>query len=51
MGDAAFDSIEIYKYLLQETSFEKTYIPLKNELKIKGIDYTANEDGVYTQFK
>lgn len=51
MGDAAFDSIEIYKYLLQETSFEKTYIPLKNELKIKGIDYTVNEDGVYTQFK
>jgi len=29
LGDAAFDSIEIYKYLLQETSFEKAYIPLK----------------------
>ena len=46
LGDAAFDSIEIYKYLLQETSFEKAYIPLKNKLKIEGIDYTINEDGV-----
>ena len=26
LGDAAFDSIEIYKYLLQETSFEKVYM-------------------------
>lgn len=34
LGDAAFDSIEIYKYLLQETSFEKACIPLKNKLKI-----------------
>ena len=32
-GDAAFDSIEIYKYLLQEASFEKAYIPLKNKTK------------------
>ena len=46
LGDAAFDSIEIYKYLLQETSFEKAYIPLKNKLKIEGIDYTVNDDGV-----
>ena len=46
LGDAAFDSIEIYKYLLQETSFEKAYIPLKNKLKIEGIDYTVNEDGI-----
>ena len=38
LGDAAFDSIEIYKYLLQETSFEKAYIPLKNKLKIEGIE-------------
>ena len=27
LGDAAFDSIEIYKYLLQEAFFEKAYIP------------------------
>lgn len=46
LGDAAFDSIEIYKYLLQETSFEKAYIPLKNKLKIEGVDYSVNEEGV-----
>lgn len=46
LGDAAFDSIEIYKYLLLETSFDKTYIPLKNKLKIEGIDYAVNEAGV-----
>ena len=46
LGDAAFDSIEIYKYLLQETSLEKAYIPLKNKLKMEGIDYTVNEEGV-----
>jgi hypothetical protein len=46
LGDAAFDSIEIYKYLLQDTSFEHAYIPLKNKLKIEGIDYVVNEDGV-----
>ena len=37
LGDAALDSIEIYKYLLQVASFEKAYIPLKNKLKIEGI--------------
>ena len=46
LGDAAFDSIEIYKYLLQETSFEKAYIPLKNKLKIEGVDYTVNDQGI-----
>ena len=46
LGDAAFDIIEIYKYLLQENSFEKAYIPLKNKLKIEGIDYTINEEGI-----
>ena len=46
LGDAAFDSIEIYKYLLQETPFEKAYIPLKNKLKIGGIDYTVNDNGI-----
>lgn len=46
LGDAAFDSIEIYKYLLQKTSFEKAYIFLKNKLKIEGIDYTINDDDV-----
>ena len=46
LGDAAFDSIEIYKYLLQETSFEKAYIPLKSRLKIEGIDYLVNQEGI-----
>ena len=46
LGDAAFDSIEIYKYLLQEASFGKAYIPLKNKLKVEGIDYPVNEDGI-----
>lgn len=46
LGDAAFDSIRIYKYLLHETSFVKAYIPLKNKLKIKGIHFTVNADGI-----
>ena len=46
LGDAAFDSIEIYKYLLLETSFEKAYIPLKNKLLIEGVDYITNDDGI-----
>ena len=46
LGDAAFDAIKIYKYLLQEASFEKAYIPLKNKLKVEGIDYTVNEAGI-----
>lgn len=35
----------LYQYLLQETSFETAYIPLKNKLKVKGIDYAVNETG------
>lgn len=46
LGDAAFDSISIYKYLLQETSFEKAYIPLINKLKIEGTDYAVNKEGI-----
>ncbi len=46
LSDAAFDSIEIYKYLLQETSFEKAYIPLKNKIKIEGVDYSVNEEEI-----
>ncbi len=46
LGDAAFDTIEIYKYLLQDTSIEKAYIPLKNKLKIEGVDYSVNEAGI-----
>lgn len=46
LGDAAFDSIQIYKYLLEESSFEEAYIPLKNKLKIESIDYQVNEEGI-----
>jgi hypothetical protein len=46
LGDAAFDSIEIYKYLLQETSFKQALIPLKTKLKIEGIDYQVNQEGI-----
>ena len=46
LGDAAFDSVEIYKYLLLETSIEKAYIPLKNKLNVQGIDYTVNAAGI-----
>lgn len=46
LGDAAFDSIKIYKYLLREAPFEKAYIPLKNKLKIEGVDYTVNDEGI-----
>ena len=57
LGDAAFDSIEIYKALLTGDSlgnlpdgsprhFEKAYIPLKTGAKKTNLDYTINEDGV-----
>lgn len=46
LGDAAFDSITIFKYLLQETSIKKAYIPLKNKLTVDGIDYPVNEEGI-----
>lgn len=46
LGDAAFDSIEIYKYLLQETSVQRAYIPLKTKLKLEGIDHPVNEEGI-----
>ncbi len=46
LGDSAFSSVEIYKYLLQETPFSKAYIPLRNKLKIEGIDYPVNEEGI-----
>lgn len=46
LGDAAFDTTLIYKYLLQEASFDKAYIPLKNKLKIEGVDYAVNEEGI-----
>ena len=34
LGDAAFDSVEIYKYLLLETPFDKAYIPLNGNFSL-----------------
>ena len=57
LGDAAFDSIKIYKALLSSETFgrnqdgtarifEKAYIPLKSGLKLTAADYTINADGI-----
>lgn len=46
LGDAAFDSIEIYKYLLQEASFEQAYIPLNGRISLPESDCPRNKDGV-----
>ena len=57
LGDAAFDSIEIYKALLSGDTFgrnpdgtarifEKAYIPLRSGLKLTNPDYTINQDGI-----
>lgn len=35
LGDAAFDSVGIYKYLLQERSFEKAYIPPEKQAQTR----------------
>ncbi len=57
VGDAAFDSIEIYKALLSGDTFgydpdgtpkifEKAYIPLRSDLKLTNPNYTMNENGI-----
>ena len=46
LGDAAFDSVEIYKYLLQETSIEKAYIPLTGRISLPEADCPLNKDGL-----
>ena len=57
LGDAAFDSIEIYKTLLSGDTFgydpdgtprifEKAYIPLCSATKLTSPDYIVNENGV-----
>lgn len=46
LGDAAFDSISIYKYLLEDSCFKKAYIPLNNKLSISDVDYKTNENGI-----
>ena len=46
LGDAAFDSIEIYKYLLGDTSVEKAYIPLNGRISLPDAGCPLNEDGL-----
>lgn len=46
LGDAAFDSIQIYRDLFLDLKFEKAYIPLKTKLTIKNADCHLNEDGI-----
>ena len=46
LGDAAFDSIEIYQSLLGEIGFQKAFIPLRVKLTMDGVDYLFNENGV-----
>lgn len=46
LGDAAFDSIQIYRDLLLELKFDKAYIPLKTRLTLENADCPLNEDGI-----
>ena len=46
LGDAAFDSTEIYKYLLLEAPFEKAFIPLNGRVSLSESDCPLNEDGI-----
>jgi len=46
LGDAAFDTIEIYKSLFNDFSFKKAFIPLKTKLSMDNVDYIFNENGI-----
>lgn len=46
LGDAAFDTVEIYKALFGEIRFEKAFIPLWVKLFMEENGYTFNEDGI-----
>jgi Transposase domain (DUF772). len=45
LGDAAFDSIDIYESLLNDIKFSKAFIPLNSRADLKYPDCTVNEDG------
>ena len=45
LGDAAFDTIEIYKSLFEDFNFTKAFIPLKVNLSMDNVKYTFNENG------
>ena len=46
LGDASFDTIEIYKSLFGEIGFQKAFIPLRVKLSVEGTDYMVNENGI-----
>lgn len=52
LGDAAFDSVGLYKELLSGDTFgdnkhfSKAFIPLNSRSHLENIDYTINEDGI-----
>ena len=46
LGDAAFDTVEIYKALFGEIGFEKAFIPLRVKLSMEENGYTINGNGV-----
>ena len=52
LGDAAFDTVELYKSLLSgdtfgaDKHFQKAYIPLNTRSGLKTPDYTINENGI-----
>lgn len=52
LGDAAFDTVELYKFLLTGNTFgdsrhfSKAYIPLNARSGLENQDYTLNADGI-----
>lgn len=52
LGDAAFDSVDIYEQLLsgdtfgENKHFSKAFIPLNERSKLKNPDYTINSNGI-----
>jgi hypothetical protein len=52
LGDAAFDTVSLYKELLSGDTFgnnkhfSKAYIPLNSRSHLEDVDYTINEDGI-----
>ncbi|MEY8333956.1 transposase [Lachnospiraceae bacterium 47-T17] len=45
-GDAAFDTVEIYKSLFGEIGFHKAFIPLRGKLSMEENGCTFNENGI-----
>lgn len=46
LGDAAFDTIAIYKDLFTDIKFNKAFIPLNHRSALKNSDYAINSDGI-----